>query len=344
MENTATSFAAKNPKQYEVYMKIRSLVSILLAFVLLFSMAAIFTACGETPADTTASEGSTDTSDSAADTSDSATDTSGSSTDTPDVTANGKINVKFFKVGKANATLIRTPSANILIDCGEEEDEDGNGKQDDGEKILEFLAEKGVTKIDLLIVTQFNKNHYGSVPTILEGVTVEKVIEPSYTKTGATYTAYRNALTAASLTAEAVTEKTTLTYGDASLTVYPTTLTTVSADQDEFNSLAVAFEYGDFSMLLASDVFGARTNALIEELNGKTFDILQIPFHGTYNDTVGRLVTAVDPDYAIIFASDNNPEDVRVINLLNADEITTFITKNGSVEAKLENGILTVKQ
>ena len=103
------------------------------------------------------------------------------------------------------------------------------------------------------------------------------------------------------------------------------------------------FEYGDFGVLVASDIFGSRTTALIESLGGKTFDILQVPYHGTFNDTVDDLLDAVKPDYAVIFASANNPEDVRTVNLLTARNITYYVTKNGAVEAKFQ-GTLTVKQ
>lgn len=257
----------------------------------------------------------------------------------------GKINVKFFKVGKANATLIRTGNTAILIDTGDEKDEDNNGKTDDGEKILTYLAEKGITKLDYVIVSQFNKNHYGSLGTILDGgITVGGVIEPDYAKTGTYYDAYRAALAGAGITPQVISEKTTLSCAGLNFTFYPATMTTTSADQDEFYSLAIAVESGDFSMLLASDIFGARTTALIEELGGKTFDLLQVPLHGAYNDTVESLVTAVSPKYAVIFASDNNPEDIRVTNLLANKGITTFVTKGGSVEAKFENNTLTVKQ
>ena len=309
-------------------MKRSSLFALLLAVLLIFSTVLSLAACGTTPAGTDDNGGSNNNNNN---------NNNGTSS------ADGKINVKFFKVGKANATLIRTPDGNILIDCGEEEDEDGNGKQDDGEKILEYLAGKGVTTIDLLVVSQFNKNHYGSVPTILEGVTVKKVIEPAYTKDGNTYTAYREALTKANLTPEVISAEKTITLGDSSLTFYPATTPSSTADADEYNSLAVAFEYGDFGVLVASDIFGSRTTALIESLGGKTFDILQVPYHGTFNDTVDDLLDAVKPDYAVIFASANNPEDVRTVNLLTARNITYYVTKNGAVEAKFQ-GTLTVKQ
>ncbi len=254
------------------------------------------------------------------------------------------IYVKFFKVGKANATLVRTENAAILIDNGENDDDDNNTKFDDGEKILEYLAEKSVTKIDLMIVSQFNKNHYGSTPTILEGITVEKIIEPDYNKTGAAYEAYTAALTKAGITPEAVNKTTTLTIDGATFTIYPATTTTAAADQDEFYSLAVSVEIGEFSLLLASDIYGQRVTSLITELNGKKFDILQIPMHGAYYESTKTLIEAVTPEYAIIFASLNNPEDVRITNILTEKNISFYVTKGGSVEAKYKDGVFSIKQ
>lgn len=316
-------------------MKKRSFIALLLALVLSLSTL-VLAACGDTTPTTTDDSGSA--------TNNPATSTSpNSGTVTP--SGSEKINVKLFKVGKANATLIRADGKAILIDTGEDEDEDANGKQDDGEEILQYLAEKNVTKIDYLIVSQFNKNHYGSVPTILEGVAVDKILEPDYDKTGATaYDAYRAALTKANITPEVITQNTTLQVGGVTLTIYPATGSTSSAATDEFYSLAVSVDYSDFSMLLCSDIYGARVNTLISDLNGKTFDLLQIPYHGAYSDTVEPLLDATQPPYAVIFASNNNPEDVRVTNLLTEKNITYYVTKGGSVEVKLENGILTVKQ
>jgi len=280
---------------------------------------------------------------SACGTADTTTTPVGGSQDTEFV-GNGKVNIKFFKVGKANATLIRSGNLAILVDTGENDDEDGNGKQDDGEKILEYLAEKGVTRLDYVIISQFNKNHYGAMQTILEGVSVKNVIEPSYTKTGTAYDAYRAALAKANITPEVVSATKEIVAGDLKLTLYPTALTTTSADQDEFYSLAVALDSDGLDVLIASDIFGARVPELITALGGKKFDILQVPKHGAYNDQVESLIDATSPAYAVIFASANNPADPRTVNLLAEKSITTYITMNGSVEAKFNDSTLTVKQ
>ena len=319
------------------------------ALALVLSMAFTFAACGgTTPTETTNNSGVTDPGTDVTDTpgetnKPGSTPTTNSGT-TPGVPTidDDKVNFKFFKCGKANATLISSGNTAILIDCGEEEDEDGNGKQDDGEEILEYLAEKGVTEIDYFIISQFNKNHYGSVPTILNGVTVKKILEPNYTKTANLFTVYRDAVTKSGVPTEVITKDTTITADGLNVTIYPATK--AGLDTDEYYSLAVAVDSEGLDVLVASDVSGARTTALIQSLNGKTFDILQVPAHGEYNDTVESLITATNPKYAVIFASANNPEDARLVKILNDKNITTFVTKNGSVEAKFKNDTLTVKQ
>ena len=302
-----------------------SLLSLMLVLASLFAFAGCeFTGLSSSSTTTTTPSGSTDPDD-------------GPLTGT-------QVNVKFFKVGKANATLIRSGDIAILVDTGENDDDDGNGKQDDGEKILEYLAEKGVTELDYVILSQFNKNHYGALGTILDGVTVKNVIEPSYTKTGTAYDEYRAALKKANITPEVVSDVKTLKAGNLDLTIYPAKSETSSADQDEYYSLAVAVESEGLDILIASDIFGARVPELITALGGKTFDILQVPKHGDFNDQVEPLLDAVKPDYAVIFASANNPADPRTLNLLNEKEITTYITMNGSVEGKFKNSTITVKQ
>ncbi len=261
------------------------------------------------------------------------------------VAPGSQMNVKFFKVGKSNATLIRSGDIAILIDTGDDNDEDPvDGKQDDGVKILTYLAEKGVTELDMIIVSQFNKKHYGALDTILGGVTVKEIYEPSYAKTGASYDAYRAALTKANITPKVIKEETALKAGDLNLTVYPAKSTTSAADQDEYYSLAIAVDGPGMDVLIASDIYGARVNEVITALKGKTFDILQVPKHGAFNGEVETLIDAVKPKYAVIFASANNPADARTVNLLAEKKITTYITKDGSVEAKYKNNALTVKQ
>ena len=63
-----------------------------------------------------------------------------------------KLDLYAFSVGKADALLIRTDDAAIMIDTGE------NG---DGEELVAHLLMLGIDRLDLLILTHYDKDHIG---------------------------------------------------------------------------------------------------------------------------------------------------------------------------------------
>ena len=84
-----------------------------------------------------------------------------------------KLEVFTFSIGKADAHLIRTSDAAIMIDTGE------NG---DGAKLLEKLRALGVEKLELLILTHHDKDHIGGAARVLENIPVRQVLQSNYVK------------------------------------------------------------------------------------------------------------------------------------------------------------------
>ena len=76
-----------------------------------------------------------------------------------------------FSVGKADCSLLSFDGYNVLIDTGEE---------DDGDEILEALHRLEIEKLDLVILTHFDKDHIGGFPEISDGIPIDKVILPDY--------------------------------------------------------------------------------------------------------------------------------------------------------------------
>ena len=291
---------------------------LLIAIALLFAM--ILSACDETttttaPAVTTA-----------------APTTGAPSTE---VDPDAKVYVKMFKCGKADSFLIRTETKTVLIDTGEDDDYD---------KILEYLASKNITKIDYMIVTQFNKNHSGSVGAILDAVEVETILDPTYKKSSTSYTVYTQALAAANKTATKVEAKMTLELDGAILTIYPSDVAYSGIDFDEYNSLVVTLSFGGNNMLFAGDIFGERINEITKKLEGQTFDIIKVPNHGTYDTKSESFLTTFAAKYAVITASDKNPADSRILTYLANAGSNIYVTKDGAVEIRLGNGYYQIKQ
>ena len=66
-----------------------------------------------------------------------------------------EMTVTFLDVGKADSMIIRTPQSTVIIDCGE---------KGDGKEIVSLLEDEGVTTVDYLIITHYDKDHVGGHP------------------------------------------------------------------------------------------------------------------------------------------------------------------------------------
>ena len=293
---------------------------LLIVLVLAFTM--IMSACTN-PANTTTTAAGTTAN----------TPTTGAPTQ--DVDPDAKVYVKMFKCGKADSFLIRTETKTILIDTGEDDDYD---------KVLEYLASKNITKIDYMIITQFNKNHSGSVGAILDAVEVETILDPTYKKSSTSYTIYTQALAAANKTPTKVESKMTLELDGAVITIYPSDVAYSGIDFDEYNSLVVTLSYGGSNMLFAGDIFGERINEITKKLEGQTFDIIKVPNHGIFDTKSEAFITTFAAKYAVITASDKNPADSRVLTYLANAGSNIYVTKDGAVEIRLGNGYYQIKQ
>ena len=98
------------------------------------------------------------------------------------------LKIEILKIGKADCSIITDGTTSIVVDCGEE---------DDGADILAAMDALGISSIDYLIITHYDKYHIGGAPTLLKKYKVSKLLEPDYTPVDTTayaYMSYRNAL------------------------------------------------------------------------------------------------------------------------------------------------------
>ena len=93
--------------------------------------------------------------------------------------------VYFFDAGKADAILLTTESAAVLIDCGE---------KGFGSTITDELAARGIAKLDLLIVTHFDQDHVGGAAKVIGTVEIGEVLQSNCPKDSGEYKKYVRAL------------------------------------------------------------------------------------------------------------------------------------------------------
>ncbi len=253
----------------------------------------------------------------------------------------GEVKVKVIKGGRSQCLVVRTSDATVVIDTADVEN---------AADLTEFLAEKGITQVDAVILTNYSKKCIGGMPDLLSsGVTVKEVYGPTYVKDSNSYTLFDNAMQSYDLSVKKVDKEKTIKFGDLSLTMYPALKDYATADDenDNGNSMAVALNFGETSMLFTSRVDGDRVTELVGQLDGKTFDLFTVPNFAIYDQNTPALFSAVKATYAAVIASTTNPPEDATMNALADAGIETSkirITSNGSIEISSDGKTVTMKQ
>ena len=244
------------------------------------------------------------------------------------------LSLHLFSFGKADAFLLLTEEGAVLIDTGES----GQGKE-----ILSFLEERGISELDTLIVTHFDKDHVGGAAKVLKGIPVRRVLQSNCPRDSKEYNKYVSALALCRIEPVTVREELSFFLGGASFTVYPPEKETYPKDPSNNSSLAVAVRYGDTSFLFTGDAESAR----LKELSGAdlgAFSFLQVPHHGTWETQLAALLAKADPDVAVITSSEAEPEDFVTVQLLEKAGAEVLLTREGEIDILADGKALEIIQ
>lgn len=235
----------------------------------------------------------------------------------------GTLRVYCFSAGKADAILLYTGTSAVLIDTGES----GFGRE-----ITAYLAQQGISRLDYLIVTHFDQDHVGGAARVLKSVAVGQVLQSDCPKDSDEYAKYTAALEKLGMTALTVRDTLTFTLDGAAYTVYPPQQTTYAESASNNSSLIVSVQYGEKRFLFAGDAETARLKEFLSEDVG-SFDFLKVPYHGHWQELLPDLIASVNPAYAVITSSDEEPEDERTTAALKSAGAEVYLTRSAPVLA-----------
>jgi len=247
----------------------------------------------------------------------------------------GTLKIKLFKSGKADAFLIRTGSYAVLLDTAE---------VDDAEDILEYMAEKGVDKLDLMILTHFDKGHAGGAPEILRTVPVDRVLMPDYEKSSPTRDALREALAMSQAEQVYLKEDTAFTLDSVAFEIITARQDYYAEDEDNDFSLVTRLTHGDNRLLFAADIMSERIDELLQSGIDLNSDFLQVPDHGRNRDRTEAFLQAVRPRWAVITCSQKNPPAGAVLDILQRIGARIYLTMDGDIALQSDGQAITFKQ
>lgn len=244
----------------------------------------------------------------------------------------------FLKVGKADAIAIQTGEDTLVIDTGEEED---------GEELVFYLKNQGISQVDTLLITHYDQDHVGGADTLIESMDVGRVLVPDYEGTSTEYQDFMVALEEKGMTAERLKKAEEFELGSATVLVEPPASCEIKngeAEMDNNFSIITTVIHGKNRLLFTGDAEKQRIRQWLREEQAEKCDFLKVPHHGVYNTALQELFEAVMPEYAVICSSNKNPADPQTIELLKKNNTHVFQTKDGNITLISDGKSLEMKQ
>lgn len=277
------------------------------AIVIALSCAAALVGCGENNTDNTSS-----------------TVTEKESTD---------LSIYYFNAGKADACVISDGNNNVMIDTGE---------STLSNEISSYLDEHNITNLDYLIITHFDKDHVGSASSVIDNIEVDNVLQSNVPKDSEFYENYLSSLEKKNITPTTVSGDYEFTLGDMNFTVNGPDKV-YDSNESNNSSLITSLIYGDTSFIFMGDAQNDRLKDFIST-NTAQYDFVKIPYHGNFQKKLDDLLESINPKYAVITSSEDQPEEDKMIELLDETGIKYYLTRQGAVQIYSDKENITINQ
>ncbi|MBR5969491.1 MAG: MBL fold metallo-hydrolase [Lachnospiraceae bacterium] len=252
----------------------------------------------------------------------------------------GTLKATVLKVGKADAIVVETPYQTMVIDAGEE---------DDGLELVSYLMNRGIRKVDVLVITHYDKDHVGGADTLVEKMPVDRVLVPDYESSSTEYADFVAALDAAGIVPEKLRESVSFTLGDAEVLVEPpldySILELAKAqthqipEVDNDLSLITTIEHGSNRLVFMGDAEKMRLREWLATSSAVSCDFVKLPHHGVFNSELENMTIQLLPRYVAVCDSAKNPAEAMTIDLLKKHNANVLQTKDGDITV-ISNGKL----
>lgn len=247
---------------------------------------------------------------------------------------NSDLKLHVFNAGKADSMLLYNDNLAVLIDTGEEEL---------GDSIVEFLNDLGISKLDYLIITHFDKDHVGGASKVINSIEIGSILQSNYVKESRVYDKYLEAIKNNNVKVTTVTKDVTFNFGDIRFVVNGPDVEEYVEKPSNNSSLITKVYFKDNSLLFMGDAENLRISEYLNE-NNETFDFLKVPYHGHYQDKLEELINRVSPKYAVITSSDKEIEDEETLEILNKYNVKTYLAREGEIDFTFDGTSIEVKQ
>ncbi|MGE5049628.1 MAG: DNA internalization-related competence protein ComEC/Rec2 [Deltaproteobacteria bacterium] len=244
------------------------------------------------------------------------------------------VRVTFLAVGQGDSAIVELPSGHaMLIDAGG--DLTWPGRFDTGARdVAPALAELGISRLDLVVLTHPHPDHAGGIPTVLDRVSVGELwMTP---ERDAIATAVRER---AARRGVPVREPHTLTVAGVRIEVLSHYEEGRSLND---NSIVLRLVHGDVAMLFPGDVEALAEADLAQGPSELRAQLLKAPHHGSRTSSTEAFLRRVSPRFTVFCEGAGNRFGFPNPDVVARTPGETFRTDAGAVVARSDGRALQV--
>lgn len=203
------------------------------------------------------------------------------------------VRMTMLDVGQGQSIILQSEGKTILIDCG------GDSDSKAADLAAETLLSQGISRLDGVIVTHYDRDHAGGVGYLLSRIPADAVYLPDspdedgildtilpYCQDGVFY----------------VNADTLLRWDDTALQIFAPIL----SSSDNERGLCVLFRGENCDILITGDLSRLGEKLLLKEKDIPELTVLVAGHHGSKKSTCEALLEATCPDYTFISVGKNN--------------------------------------
>ena len=230
--------------------------------------------------------------------------------------------VTVLDVGQGQCILLQSEGRNFLVDCGGSDDETA------ADEAAALLLSQGVSKLDGLIITHYDRDHAGGAEYLLTRVGASCLYLPNCVDDDGTADALYNYTGGAVYTVE---NDVTITFGGTCITLVPSE----SNLNNNESGLCVLYQTENCDILITGDRSAQGERELIEHMELPELEVLIVGHHGSKYSTCRELLIKTSPQYAIISVGAENhyghPTDEVLQRLKDFGCIVYRTDQNGTI-------------